>query len=324
MRGAPFAVLLTFLAVDAAADSLVYWEAQGVAGYSSAAHKIIYRSNTAHDAMQKNSFGIDALHRFDNATGDRLSAALQMRVAYNDDSDGDAVEMQIYNAYLKYKTNGGDVWLGHNRPAFGLSSYWDTHADLIGALPMYGFGYDRDWGGGYSLDTENGNVSASLTSGTGMNYRAYGNYLAAARASYGVLNRDNYTTGLSFVYGKPLETMGNHIEPKHKNRTVAVGLDGAFNMDRTAHKAELAVGTSAHEPLYAALYRFSLGLDEEERLFYEFQPTYVKKKHAETVTFSNGVSYVLTGDLTARLAYRYQPSPGDNVYLAQLYWYAPF
>ena len=314
-------IFMLLLASRAESADLLYFEAQGVAGYSSAQHKITYHSAEAHDVMQKNSVGFDYLHKFSGSSGDWGTAALQARFAYNDEQHN--YRPQIYNAWLKAKSNKGDFWLGHNRVAFGLASYWDTHADLLGDLTMQGISYDRDWGTGWGYDTENGNISASLTSGTGMNYRAKGNWLAAARASRGVLNRDNYTGGVSFMAGNVLETMGYKIMNKRPQNLWLLGADIALNQDNFEHKFEIDAGEKAHKPLYAAIYRFSLKLDAEERWKLEMQPAYVNSLHEESWQIGGGISYLLTADLTLRLMYQYRQQNADNVYMSQLYYYLP-
>lgn len=46
-----------------AGSTLFYSEAQGIVGYSGKEHKAVYHSADKHDAMQKNSFGFDLLHK---------------------------------------------------------------------------------------------------------------------------------------------------------------------------------------------------------------------------------------------------------------------
>ncbi len=95
------------------------------------------------------------------------------------------------------KTPGPYVWVGHNRPAFGLGSYFDSHGLLLRTLAIQGFGYDRDWGVGLYKDFSWGDISASGTTGSGMPVYTKGNYMTAARVSYGVLSQDNFNVGFS-------------------------------------------------------------------------------------------------------------------------------
>lgn len=316
-----FALAFAFAPFAANAADLLYFEAHGVAGWSSAENKAVYHSANKHDAMQKNSVGFDAVHKFSGSSGDWASAALQMRLAYND-SDKDFTP-QVYNAWFKLKTPAGDVWAGHNRTAFGLASYWDTHADLLGDMPMQGVGFDRDWGMGWSLDTADGNVSASVTTGSGMPLRTYGNKIFAARAAKGVLNSDNYTAGVSVMAGKTLDTMGYKIMSRTPKEQWLVGFDGALNRDNLEHKAEIDAGRYDDRPFYAALYRLTVKWDAEERLSTDAQATYVNKADTESWTAGGAVAYKLTGDLTARVMALHRSQNAENVYMGQLYWYFP-
>lgn len=323
MKKTAFLIGCFVYTLPAVGADLFYLEAQGVGGYSSREKKAVFHSAGKHDAMQKNSLGFDWVHKFSNATGDYATFALQARLAYNDEAHHELTP-QVYNAYLKLKTSAGDVWAGHNRVAFGLASYWDTHADLMGDLTMQGVSFDRDWGVGYALDTENGAVAASLTTGTGMNVRLNGNYLAAGRASFGVLNRDNYTVGVSVMGGETLETMGYKIMDSTPLKTFLTGIDGAWNINNFEHKVEADIGSYNHKPYYAGLYRFSVGLDSEDRLKLDIQPTYVKRLQKEEKTIAFGGSYLLTGDITLRLMWAHETKTNDNRYMAQLYWTAPW
>ena len=142
--------LLIGVEVASASDHLLYFEVQGIAGYSSEIKKPVYYSMNPDAEMQKTSIGFDYLKRFSGESGDFATFALQVRLAVTKTTDGESYkpEPQIYNAYVKLKTPGPYVWIGHNRPAFGLSSYFDSHGLLLRTLAIQGFGYDRDWGGG--------------------------------------------------------------------------------------------------------------------------------------------------------------------------------
>src|SRR3972149_1546301 len=200
--------LLCLADMARASDYLLYFEAQGIAGYSSELNKTIYYSMNPDAEMQKPSLGFDYIKRFSGESGDVATLALQGRLALTVDGSKYKLEPQIYNAYLKMKTPGPYVWVGHNRPAFGLSSYFDSHGLLLRTLAIQGFGYDRDWGVGMYKEFSWGDVSASATIGSGMPFLLKGNYMTAARVSYGVLSQDNMNIGVSVGYGKTLDTMG--------------------------------------------------------------------------------------------------------------------
>ncbi|MGE5842430.1 MAG: hypothetical protein ACM335_09145, partial [Deltaproteobacteria bacterium] len=150
---------------------LLYLEAQGVVGYDTAEDEAIYYSMNPLDEMQKPSVGFDYVQRFSGEAGDWGTFALQMRLAYNEEyreTEDREFQVQFYNAFFKYKAGFADLWIGHNRIAFGLASYLDSHALLLQPLAFFGYGYDRDWGVGATRDFDWGNVSLSYSTGTGM------------------------------------------------------------------------------------------------------------------------------------------------------------
>ncbi|MDR2842900.1 MAG: hypothetical protein LBV52_06835 [Spirochaetaceae bacterium] len=300
------------------ADSLFYFEAQGLAAYSSAENGAVYRSAGIDDVMQKNSIGFDLIKKFSGNSGDVGSAAFQFRLVY--DADKNEVEPQLFNAYLKGKTPLGDIWLGHDRIAFGLASYWDTHGDLLQPLPMYGFGFDRDWGAGFSRDFAKGDLKLAFTTGTGMGFAIDKNFLASARGSYGVLSYDNYNIGLSFMGGKIPDTMGYEIMDMRKT-ILTGGIDIAFNYNNIEQKFEINYGRKNDEPAFAVFYRIGFNFFDENRLKLEAQYTYTDKEGVEAHTPSGGVTFRVTQDITLRTIYEWNSEADDHRFAAQIYLY---
>ena len=111
------------------------------------------------EVMQKPSLGFDYVQRFSGATGDFAVLAVQGRLAWNQEGEK-TFEPQLYNAYLKFKLTAADLWIGHNRPRFGLSSVLDSHGTLLQPLAMMGFGFDRDWGIGFDKDFAGGSAGS--------------------------------------------------------------------------------------------------------------------------------------------------------------------
>jgi len=308
------------------ADHLLYFEAQGIAGYSSELNKAIFYSHDPHAEMQKPSLGFDYIKRFSGESGDWGTFALQGRLAMTVDAEkqnSTKLEPQIYNAYLKMKTPGPYVWVGHNRPAFGLSSYFDTHALLLRTLAMQGFGYDRDWGVGLNKDFSWGDLSASATMGSGMPIRFEKSFMTTARVSYGVLARDNMNLGFSLGYGKTLETMGYKLMDHEPRRMTLAGADFAFLRNNFEHRFDLLGGKWLGKDTYALFYRFGVNLDREGRLKIEAQPTYWKFGEERNYQLSFGVSARATSALTLRLGYTYDRDAKDNRVVLQLYYYRP-
>lgn len=316
-----FAVL--FLTVTSScqgtSNHLLYLEAQGIGGYSGQEGKAVSYSKTAEDVMQKPSVGFDYIRKLSNQTGDFGAVAVQARLAY-DDEEGD-LEPQLYNAYIKYKSEGTDFWLGHNRPALGLSSYFDSHALLLNTLAMNGFGFDRDWGIGTYRDFSWGNAAISLTTGSGMPIYFENNYLASARISKGSLNQENYNLGFSAAYGKTLTTMGYHRMDGDPERFAMAGADMAYLWDNFEARCEVMAGKNKDEEAFAFFGRFGVNLLDESRLKLEFQPIVSKIGDDENFEISAGASYMLTGDITLRAMYDYDHNSDDHKIIFQLYYY---
>ena len=303
---------------------LLYLEAQGVGGYDTDKDGPIYYSMNPLDVMQKPSVGFDFLQRFSSETGDWGSFALQMRLAYNEAyraTGEDEFQVQLYNAFFKYKAGFADIWVGHSRIAFGLGSYLDSHALLLQPLAMYGYGYDRDWGVGATRDFEWGNLSVSYSTGTGMPLEFDGNYLMSARISKGVLSRDNYNIGFSSSYGKPLETIGYEVIIPEPIKTFLVGTDFTYFWNNIENRFEAVAGEKGDENTYAFLWRIGVNLLDEDRLKLEAQPVYRKLGDNWNYEISGGVSYKLTSDITLRGMYTYDGEMNDNRVVFQIYWY---
>ena len=327
--------LLFLTGLAQAADHLLYFEAQGIAGYSSEVKRPIYYSMNPDAEMQKPSVGFDYLQRFSGESGDWATFALQGRLALTEDNATDVeygsrenrhkykLEPQVYNAYAKVKTPLTYLWVGHNRPAFGLSSYFDSHGLILRTLAIQSFGYDRDWGGGLYRDFSWGDVSASVTTGTGMPVYFKGNYMTAARVSYGVQSRDNYNVGFSLGYGDTLDTMGYRLRDPEPREMQLGAVDLTILRDNLEHRFDLYAGRWLGNDTYAFFYRFGVNLYPEGQLKIEAQPTYWKfgdeKNYQMALCFSSQV----TSNLTIRLGYTYDHNADDNRVILQLYYYRP-
>ena len=312
-------------AAAVATDRLLFLEAQGVYGYSSALGKTIPYSMNSEAEMQKPSVGFDYLQRFSGDTGDVATLAIQARLALSHPADNEyELEPQLYNAYLKIKTPIAYVWIGHNRPAFGLGSYFDSHGLLLRTLSVQGFGYDRDWGAGVNRDFSWGDFSASATLGSGMPIRENGeNYMTAARVSYGVLARDNYNLGLSLGAGQTLDTMGYTLMDDEPRSLRLAGADMTVLRDNMEHRFDVLAGKWLDKDGYALFYRFGINLDQEGQWKIEAQPTYWKFDEDENYQLALCASFLATSNLTIRTAYVYDDNTGDNRFLVQLYYYRP-
>ncbi len=316
--------LLCLAGIAQASDHLLYFEAQGVGGYSSEIDKPVYYSMNPDAEMQKPSLGFDYLQRFSGESGDWATFALQGRLAVTKkDEDNYKLEPQIYNAYFKVKTPGPYIWVGHNRPAFGLSSYFDSHGLLLRTLAIQGFGYDRDWGGGLYKDFSWGDVSASVTSGTGMPVYMRGNYMTAARVSYGVQSQDNFNVGFSLGFGSTLDTMGYKLRDPDPRQMSLAGVDLTILRNNLEHRFDALAGKWLGNDTYALFYRFGINLYPEGQLKIEAQPAYWKFGEEKNYQMALCLSSQVTSDLTVRTAYVYDHLTRDNRVLLQLYYYRP-
>ncbi|MDR2527066.1 MAG: hypothetical protein LBC92_04290 [Rickettsiales bacterium] len=344
-----FLILINLLAINSAIanSDLLYFELQGVVGYSFAPiSETIYRSNNEYDVMQLNSLGIDYIKKISYENRDFITIKTQGRIAYNEVHD--KIQFQIYNLFITFKVDDGNLWIGHNRIAFGLSSYLDTHADLLQLLPDYGFGYSRDWGTGYYIDLDNGDLKLSLTSGSGMplvfdkkiifdsNVNDVGvdfdgeyNLLSSIRASLGVLERDNYNVGASFMYGDVVDSMGYHFMNYKTSRIKMAAIDLSVNVDNREHRVEIDYGKmmmhmSKEREIFAGLYKFSIGFLDENRLKLEEQVVY-KKSYMDDdgrLFLGTGASYKITSDITFRTMYEYNKD--EQRIACQVYVYKLF
>lgn len=315
---------LLFGAGAAHADShLLYFEAQGVAGYSSQLDKSVYYSMNEDAEMQKPSLGFDYLHRFSGEGGDWGSLGLQGRMALVKEDDGTIRgEPQLYNAWFKVKTDWTDAWIGHNRPALGLGSYFDSHPLILRTLPIQGFGYDRDWGVGSYRDFSRGNLHLSATTGSGMPVEFRGNYMLAGRVAYGVLNEENWTVGFSAGYGRTLDTMGYKLRDPEPRPMRLVGTDLALLRDNLEHRFDLLGGKWLDLDTVAVMYRLGYLFGPEQRLKVELQPTYWNSG-GENWLASLCFSALATADLTFRTMYEYDRDGDDHRVVVQLYYYKP-
>jgi hypothetical protein len=302
------------------ASYLFFLEVQGIAGWSSAAKKAVYFSMNQMEAMQKPSLGFDYIQRFSGETRDIAVLAVQARLAVNAEGEK-TLEPQLYNAYLKFKTRAFDIWVGHNRPKFGLASYFDNHAELLQPLSMNGFGFDRDWGIGIEHDYASGNVGLSLTTGSGMPLHFKGNFFLAGRYSKGVLAQDNYNVGLSAGYGKILDVMGYHLMSDEPIQFAMSSIDITWRRNNLEHHVEIMMGDRGSCGAFLLFWRTGMGLLEEGRLKIEAQPVLLIANQKTNIQFSAGVTYLASGVWTFRAMVMYDKETKDSRIVFQVYGY---
>ncbi|MCX6563716.1 MAG: hypothetical protein NTU60_08935 [Candidatus Aminicenantes bacterium] len=318
--------LLAFLMLGAGANALLassylfYLEAQGVAGWSSAAKKAVFFSMSREEVMQKPGLGFDFVQRFSGASGDFAVLAIQGRLSVNAEG-GKTLEPQIYNAYLKMKTGLADFWIGHNKPKFGLSDVLDNHATLLQPLSMMGFGFDRDWGAGVERDTAWGSAGLSLTTGSGMALKTGGNYFLAGRISKGVLGQDNFSGGFSAALGRIYDVAGYERISETPMKFLMAGVDLTWRRDNWEHNFEVMAGSRDERGAAAVFWRTGLGLLEESRLKLEAQPVFMVMQGSAQFQFAVGATYLAHPDWTLRTMVAYDSELKDTKVLFQIYYY---
>lgn len=303
-----------------AQSSLFYLELQAVGAYSTASRGVELFSLMADDVMQKPGLGFDFIHRFSGEARDIGLLAVQARLVYDQEGDH-KLQPQLYNAYFRLKTSFANIWVGHSRPALGLSAALDSHALLLPAPSMLGYGFDRDWGFGLERDFSWGGAAASLTTGSGMPLYFKGNYLAAARVFTGVLARDNYSVGLSASYGDILETMGYTLAGTEPIGWSSIGLDATHVWRNLENRAEILVGRRDGEGTFLLFWRSGLAFLEEGRLKVEVQPVLTKTAGAWDYSLGSGLTYLLNADLAGRFMVFYDHERRDARFAFQLYFY---
>jgi len=303
-----------------ASSSLFYVEAMAVAGYSSAAKKVILYSRQLEESMQKPSLGFDDILRLSKETGDFALVAVQGRVALNADGDK-RYELQLYNAYIKFKSAAGDLWLGHDRPELGLSSVLDSHGTLLQPLDMNGFGFDRDWGLGVKKDLAWGGLGFALTSGSGMPLRLKGNYLFSGRVFRGILERDNYSVGFSAAAGRVLDMMGYTLLSPNPLPFAVAGLDISWLSNNLENRFDLMAGEKDRKQALALLWRVGLNLLPENRLKVEIQPVFWKVGEDSFFRLGAGLSFLANADITLRAMYEHDGNTRDDRLVLQFYYY---
>jgi hypothetical protein len=303
-----------------AQSSLFFLELQAVGAYSTSSRAFELFSLMPDDVMQKPTVGFDFVMRFSGRSRDIGVLAVQARLAY-DQEGGHKLEPQLYNAFFRLKAGFADIWAGHSRPALGLSYALDSHALLLPAPAMLGYGFDRDWGVGLERDFGWGSAAASLTAGSGMPLYFKGNFLAAARVSKGVLARDNYSLGLSLAHGNVLETMGYTLADPEPFSWSAASVDASYLWRNLENRAEILLGRRGGAGMFLLFWRSGLALLGEGRLKVEVQPVLMRNAGAWDYSLGSGLTYLLNADLAGRFMVLYDHGRRDARFVLQLYYY---
>jgi len=326
------AAVIFFCKPAFAEQALFYKEVNLIGGYSKQDKWVGKTSELS------NSLGFEYYRKFSNDYGDFLTADLQVRVAYDSKSSAEnAWGLQIHNAWLQYKLNSvNKVKLGHFDTPFGLEQVLDTHSTILQTLAPKNIGYKKDWGVALEGALPDFDYSAALQLGSGMSiYRADGSFLSAFRI--GTPSGRNAQAGLSFMYGKTLETEEGNMSTWPRpglvsNKAVLkkrVGLDGQFNFGPYLMKSEVAYGQDKHKNVLGYLAEVDYTVPKLQALELELQYQSWQHHLGETSTYDSTLSacasYKLSSSVTLRMAFMHDLNlmggNEDDQVLLQVYYF---
>jgi len=331
---------------DTGENSLFYYEMNLFHGYSK--EKGLYgRENDS-----AKSIGIENFRKFSGEYGDWLTTDLQFRLAYNSDNplsedrigtgdpERDALDLEIHNAYAKFKLLYGraDIWVGHYEPAFGQEPQMDTYSNLLQTMDMKNIGFKMDWGTGIRgvFTGWDYHLTATLGSGMGMHFK--GNYLLSGRIGLGETALTDYNLGLSVLYGDVVDTTdGRKLRSNNLTTKKRIGIDATYLYRSFDIKGEVDYGMDneksvryAHD-VAGTWVQVSYILPEYQRLHIEAQQEnwFYNLSEGERYdsTITAGLSYKLNGAIRLRIYYArdlYMTSGlSDQRIMAQYYYYYP-
>ncbi|MBM4403535.1 MAG: hypothetical protein FJ042_04005 [Candidatus Cloacimonetes bacterium] len=307
-----------------AGTNLLNLEIQAVGKYDLSNSEFQPYSHHKHDAMQKPSIGFDYIHRLRGKSRDWGYVSIQSRLAY-DELRENKIEAQLYNAFLNWKAPWLDLWIGHNKPALGLSSYLDNHAQLLIDNTMTALNFDRDWGVGANYETETIDLKLSLTTGSGMPLYLDETYLVSGRLGVGDLAKGNSTVGVSFAAGEVLHSMGYNVMHGEKaHQTMVGGVDGSMRYLDWETAADLILGSYDEYYAYTGLLRLNHYLFPEDRASIMTQAQFTRLKNVTDQNYAVAMQYKISPALTLRAMYNYRHLTENHTVSAQLFYYRGF
>jgi len=331
-----FVFLLNFLAATIlngfafANDSLFYKEVNLIGGYSDRDHWIGKGSEL------ENSVGFEDYRKFSGDYGDYLTTDLQARVGYDSTKNShDAWGLQIHNAWLLYKLGYGvKLRFGHFDPAFGLEPELDTHGTIIQTLAAKNIGFKKDWGFGLEGSLSKLDYKTALQLGSGMStYAKDGNFLLTSRV--GSPTTQNLQYGISFLYGRVLESIGMRTIPRNKlvsdtaTLKKRIGLDSQYLFGPCLFKGEVAYGNNGGNNVlgYLGEVDYTVPKYQNWELELQFQSwiNELARSSSSDSTLMVGTSYKLNQSTTLRAAFSHDFNMAgqkeEDKFLVQFYFF---
>jgi len=326
--------VLTILAIlkkpALANESLFYKEANLIGGYSNRQHWV-GKSNDL-----TNAIGFENYRKFSNDFGDYLTTDLQVRLAYDSSQNShNAWGIQIHNAWLLYKLNSAiKLRLGHFDPAFGLEPQLDTHGTILQTLAMKDIGFKKDWGFGFEGSISAFDYKTALQLGSGMGIRRRDDsFLLTSRI--GTPASENFQYGISFLYGRTLQTEDMKTVPQDKllsDQAILkkrIGVDGQYLFGSYLFKGEVAYGENDSKKVLGYLAEIDYTIPRYQNWEWELQfQSWINKlgesSSADSTLFL-GTSYKLNQNTTLRAVYSHDlhmmDQKNEDKFLVQFYFF---
>ncbi|MFH1201508.1 MAG: hypothetical protein V1674_01300 [Candidatus Omnitrophota bacterium] len=311
-------------------DSLFYKELNIIGGYSDRGHWV----GKSRELL--NSLGLEYYRKFSGEYADYLTTDLQLRVSYDSRKNShDAWGIEVHNAWLEHKlAYGANLRLGHFDPAFGLEPLLDTHGTILQTLAMKNMGLKKDWGAGLEGSLPKFDYKLAMQLGSGMSiYRRDDSFLLTSRI--GSPASGNWQYGLSFLYGRVLESEGMRTFPRDKllsDDAVSkkrIGLDGQYLFGPYLFKAETAYGKNNDEDVLGYLAALDYTIPKYQNWSFELQfqswINDLSNSNSRDSTLTLGTSYKLNQNITLRSAFSHDLNMAnqnkDNKFLVQFYYF---
>lgn len=316
----------------------------------------------------RNSIGFEVLKKFSDKKGDWGNALIQMRLVRYDNQfilmnnnkvppnhvdDTHDWELEFHDAYFKYsgRFKGRlNFRIGHYDVPYGLEQNVDTHSTLIQLITVRNIGFKKDWGVSIGGQLPEIDYEFAFTRGSGIEYIDRGeNFLLSGRV--GTPADENFSFGISGLYGKPKDSMGvmrgkklgvtgkpntwfgsTAIPEDDIIRRWRIGLDSIYLYGPFTFKGELSYGEDVNQDVINGVLEidyFFPGMDERLEMILQVQSAYqdINTSGGDNDTFSTlGLNYKISNAVTLQFTYRHdfqrlKDTKDDDIIAMQIYCY---
>lgn len=294
--------------------SLYNWEAQAIAGY--------HDGLTAQGLPQVNSIGGIYFQKFAGSGGDWGALNLQFDLAWMGSTLdvphplGTSLSINYMDRPLLFRLHQADfelkrlgmfttLWVGHNRPAFGLNPVLDTHGTTWHSFAMQNLGVEEDWGVGGNGYLGSTDYRFSVTTHSDMAIDDKG-ALAALRWGFGDPTETSTFWGVSAAGGFVQEhSWRQEFDPTWETR---LGGDFRTTWGRLGIQAELVYGMQDESSVSGGWLRLPFQI-VPETLFLSPQASEFTMQGMETTQAQLELEYKPISWLSLRLGEQYNQNP---------------